>query len=165
MRTLTPAERRVLRAKAHRLHPFVSIGQHGLAPAVLREIDVALRAHELIKIRVFCDDRGERESLYVRICDELDAAPVQHIGKLLIVWRPAPAAEPAAGGGAPGRRAPSGKRERGRQPGPKPAPTGGKRRAAEVRLAAVPTRRRRKSAANGGATGNGTRQTRRRRSP
>ena len=83
MRTLTPAERRAFRAKAHPLHPVVSIGQHGLTPAVLHEIDVKLLAHELIKIRVFNDDRGEREALLARICDDLDAAPVQHLGKIL----------------------------------------------------------------------------------
>jgi RNA-binding protein YhbY len=67
MRTLTPAERRAFRAKAHHLHPFVSIGQHGLTPAVLHEIGIALAAHELIKIRVFNDDRAEREALLARI--------------------------------------------------------------------------------------------------
>ena len=94
MRTLTPTERRTLRAKAHPLHPFVTIGQHGLTPAVLHEIDVNLLAHELIKIRVFGDDRGERESLLARICTDLDAAPVQHLGKILTIWRPAPEPEP-----------------------------------------------------------------------
>jgi len=94
MRTLTPASRRALRAKAHHLHPFVSIGQHGLTPAVLHEIDVALTAHQLVKLRVFCDDRDEREALYARICADLDAAPVQHLGKTLTVWRPAPPPEP-----------------------------------------------------------------------
>ena len=79
-----------MRAKAHPLHPFVSIGHHGLTPAVLHEIDVNLLAHELIKIRVFGDDRGEREALLERICDDLDAAPVQHLGKILTIWRPAP---------------------------------------------------------------------------
>jgi putative YhbY family RNA-binding protein len=94
MRTLTPAERRAFRAQAHSLHPFVSIGQHGLTPAVLHEIDVNLIAHELIKIRVFNDDRDERESLLARICGDLDAAPVQHLGKILTIWRPAPPPEP-----------------------------------------------------------------------
>jgi putative YhbY family RNA-binding protein len=96
MRTLTPAERRAFRAQAHSLHPFVSIGQHGLTPAVLHEIDVNLIAHELIKIRVFNDDRDERESLLARICGDLDAAPVQHLGKILTIWRPAPPPEPVA---------------------------------------------------------------------
>lgn len=90
MQTLSSAERRALRAKAHHLHPVVSIGQHGLTPSVLHEIDVNLIAHELIKIRVFSDARGDRDAMLERICGELGAAPVQHVGKLLIVWRPAP---------------------------------------------------------------------------
>jgi putative YhbY family RNA-binding protein len=88
--SLTPPERRALRAKAHHLHPVVSVGQHGLTAAVLHEIDVNLIAHELIKVRVFNDDRAAREALLASICAELDAAPVQHIGKLFVVWRPSP---------------------------------------------------------------------------
>jgi RNA-binding protein len=90
MTSLTPPERRALRAKAHHLRPVVSVGQHGLTAAVLHEIDVNLVAHELVKVRVFDDDRAAREALMLSICAELDAAPVQHIGKLLIVWRPSP---------------------------------------------------------------------------
>ncbi|HEY7943475.1 MAG: YhbY family RNA-binding protein [Burkholderiales bacterium] len=90
MEPLAPARRRALRAKAHHLHPVVSIGQHGLTPAVLHELDVNLLAHELIKVRVFSDQRDERDTLLKRICDALGATPVQHIGKLLVVWRPAP---------------------------------------------------------------------------
>lgn len=96
MSTLTPIERRALRAKAHHLNPVVTVGQHGLTPAVLHEIDVALKAHELIKIRVLSDERELREAMLTRICAELEAAPVQHLGKLLIVWRKAPEPEPAA---------------------------------------------------------------------
>jgi putative YhbY family RNA-binding protein len=98
MNPLTPSQRRALRAKAHHLGPVVTIGHHGLTPAVLHEIDVALLAHELIKIRVLNDDRDERNALLERICAETGAVAVQHLGKLLIVWRPAPepeAAEPA----------------------------------------------------------------------
>ena len=93
--TITSAERRALRARAHRLHPVVAIGQHGLTPSVIREIDVNLRAHELIKVRAFSDIRGERDAMLGQICAKLGAAPVQHIGKLLILWRPAPK-EPVA---------------------------------------------------------------------
>jgi len=99
-----------LRAKAHPLHPFVSIGQHGLTPAVLHEIDVNLLAHELIKIRVFSDDRSERETLLARICSDLDAASVQHLGKILTIWRPAPPPEPEP------VKARSDRRSRGRAP-------------------------------------------------
>ena len=90
MTSLTPPQRRALRAKAHHLHPVVSVGQHGLTTAVLHEIDLNLIAHELVKVRVFNDDRVAREALLLSICAELDAAPVQHIGKLLVVWRPSP---------------------------------------------------------------------------
>jgi len=93
MPPLTPALRRELRARAHALHPVVAIGHAGLTESVLQEIDVALKAHELIKIRVHSDDRDVRESMLATACTTLDAAPVQHLGKLLIVWRPAPKKE------------------------------------------------------------------------
>src|SRR5690242_7226791 len=89
MEALAPARRRTLRAKAHHLHPVVSIGQHGLTPAVLHEIDLNLNAHELIKIRVWNDARAERDAMLAQICETLGAMAVQHLGKLLIVWRPA----------------------------------------------------------------------------
>lgn len=97
MLEISPHERRALRAQAHHLHPVVTIGQHGLTPTVLTEIDLALNAHGLIKVRVFLEDRNERESLLAEIADGLDAAPVQHIGKLFVLWRPQPepATEPA----------------------------------------------------------------------
>jgi putative YhbY family RNA-binding protein len=90
METLAPARRRALRARAHHLHPVVSIGHHGLTPAVLHELDINLLAHELIKVRVFSDLRDERDALLHRVCAALDATPIQHIGKLLVLWRPAP---------------------------------------------------------------------------
>jgi RNA-binding protein len=95
MNTLTPTERRALRARAHPLHPVVIVGHHGLTPAVLHEIDVALTAHELIKIRVTSDVRADRDALLATICAGMDAAPVQHLGKVLTVWRPKPPPEPA----------------------------------------------------------------------
>ena len=85
---LTPAERAALRAEAHGLNPVVMIGEAGLSESVLKEIASSLDAHGLIKVRVFGDDREERVAIYERICAELDAAPVQHIGKLLVLYRP-----------------------------------------------------------------------------
>lgn len=92
---LTPAERRVHRAEAHHLDPVVIIGGDGLTPAVQKEVDAALNAHGLIKVRVFGDDRAVREQIYQQLCDELNAAPIQHIGKLLVLWRPIPEKEKA----------------------------------------------------------------------
>ena len=90
---LTPAERRLHRADAHHLDPVVLIGGDGLTPAVKKEVDAALNAHGLIKVRVFGDDRAARELIYQELAAELHAAPVQHIGKLLVLWRPIPAKE------------------------------------------------------------------------
>lgn len=98
---LTPAERRALRVRAHHLQPVVMIGEAGLTPAVLKEIDGNLRSHELIKIRILGDDRRHREALIDEICRMLDAGPVQHIGKILVVYRPRP--EEAQVAPAPGR--------------------------------------------------------------
>ena len=85
---LTPAQRKVHRAEAHHLNPVVLIGGDGLTPAVQKEVDSALKAHGLIKIRVFKDDRAEREAIFLQLTDTLNAAPIQHIGKLLVIWRP-----------------------------------------------------------------------------
>ena len=90
MITLSAIQRRDLKARAHALHPVVMIGDAGLTPAVLREIDVSLKSHELIKIRVFGDDREARTALIDDISNRLDAALVQHIGKILVIYRPRP---------------------------------------------------------------------------
>lgn len=92
---LTPAQRKGHRAEAHHLEPVVMIGQDGLTDAVQREIDAALKAHGLIKVRVLGDDRTAREAMFQTLADRLDAAPIQHIGKLLVLWRPQPEKERA----------------------------------------------------------------------
>ncbi|HEY3597270.1 MAG TPA: YhbY family RNA-binding protein [Paraburkholderia sp.] len=81
-------QRAELRAQAHALKPVVLIGGEGLTDAVLAEIKVHLVAHQLIKIRVFGDEREERVAIYDGICERLGAAPIQHIGKLLVIWKP-----------------------------------------------------------------------------
>jgi putative YhbY family RNA-binding protein len=115
---LTPAQRRALKARAHHLQPVVMVGDAGLTPKVLREIDISLKSHELIKIRVLGDDREARAGMVEAICGPLAAAPVQHIGKILVIFRPRPdapgdndASRKAAGTGkktakAGGRKAP-----------------------------------------------------------
>ena len=87
---LTPAERKVHRAEAHHLDPVVMVGGDGLTAAVIKEADAALNAHGLIKIRVLGDDRAAREAMYLQLAEQLNAAPIQHIGKLLVLWRPQP---------------------------------------------------------------------------
>ncbi|HYE39877.1 MAG TPA: YhbY family RNA-binding protein [Ramlibacter sp.] len=87
---LSVAERKAHRAEAHHLDPVVMVGNEGLTPAVRKEADAALNAHGLIKVRVLGDDREAREAMFQQLCDTLNAAPIQHIGKLLVLWRPKP---------------------------------------------------------------------------
>ena len=88
MQKLTPVERSALRAEAHALKPVVIIGEAGLTPSVIKEISASLDSHGLIKVRVFGDDREMRKEIYDNICTELQAHPVQMIGKLLVIYRP-----------------------------------------------------------------------------
>ena len=87
---LTSTQRRALRTRAHSLHPVVMIGDTGLSATVLNEIDRNLASHELIKIRVFSAQHAMRAQWLGEICATLRAAPVQHIGKVLVVYRPLP---------------------------------------------------------------------------
>ena len=79
-----------LRARAHHLNPVVMVGQHGLTEAVIRETETALRAHELIKVRVLGDERDERLLIGEELCAATGAQLVQHIGKLLVLYRERP---------------------------------------------------------------------------
>jgi len=92
---LTPAQRKPHRAAAHHLDPVVMIGSDGLTAPVVAEVDAALKAHGLIKVRAASDDRAQREQWLESLADTLSAAPIQHIGKLLVLWRPLPDAEKA----------------------------------------------------------------------
>ena len=96
MKSLSTAERRLLKARAHALRPVVTVGNARLSAAVVKEIDISLKAHDLIKIRVTGDDRDLRQALLGEICNRTDASPVQHIGKTLVVYRenPEPATAP-----------------------------------------------------------------------
>ena len=86
--TLTTEQRKSLRASAHHLDPVVMIGSDGYTPAVHKELDAALSAHGLIKVRVLSDSREQRAAWFGDAADRLGAAAVQHIGKLLVLWRP-----------------------------------------------------------------------------
>jgi putative YhbY family RNA-binding protein len=120
---LTPAARQRLKGRAHRLDPVVMIGADGLTSAVLAEVERALKAHELIKIRVMGSDGDTRERFLGEICAATGASPVQHIGKILVVYRERPAAE-APPAGAPTRQ---------RKPRPGVRPGGSTPRQAKLR--------------------------------
>ena len=87
---LNSTQRRTLRARAHGLNPVVMVGDAGLTTPVLNEIHKNLVSHELIKIRVMADEHATRDRFLGEICTTLHAAPIQHIGKILVIFRPRP---------------------------------------------------------------------------
>ena len=91
---LTPAERKELKGRAHKLDPIVMIGAKGLTDEVVQEVELALKAHELIKVRAATDDRKMRETWMREICERLAADPVQQIGKVLVIYRENPREKP-----------------------------------------------------------------------
>ncbi|WP_374338060.1 YhbY family RNA-binding protein [Methyloversatilis sp.] len=107
MLTLTPDERRALRARAHPLKPVVMIAQNGLTAAVLKEIELALKSHELIKVRVFDAEREQRDAWLAETCETLGAAPVQRIGNILVLYRPNPEEHAEAEAPKPARKSPA----------------------------------------------------------
>lgn len=88
--TLTPRERQKLKARAHALEPVVQVGQAGVTDQVAKELDRALTAHELIKVKVTAADRDGREALCEDIVARAEAAEVQRVGKVLVLYRPRP---------------------------------------------------------------------------
>jgi putative YhbY family RNA-binding protein len=88
MLNLSVSQRLELKGRAHALKPVVIIGNAGLTPAVLDEIENSLKSHDLLKIRVMNDDREARDTMLTEICKTLKSGAVQHIGKILVIYRP-----------------------------------------------------------------------------
>ena len=88
--SLTPRERSHLKARAHALEPRVQVGHSGMTDAVAAEVERALKAHELIKVKILGDDRHERAEIAAAIASRTDSALVQSVGKVIVLWRPNP---------------------------------------------------------------------------
>jgi RNA-binding protein len=84
---LTAPERKALKAKAHKLDPVVQVGAKGLTDEVVAEIEVALKAHELIKVRAGSLERGDRDVLWKEILVRTGAEEVQQVGKIVVLYR------------------------------------------------------------------------------
>jgi putative YhbY family RNA-binding protein len=104
-RTLSAADRQALKARAHPLRPVVMVGAEGVTEGVLRELGVALAAHELVKVRVLEGNREDREAILAALCAAAEASPVQHIGKILVLFREQPQVADARAEERPPRRA------------------------------------------------------------
>ena len=87
---MTSQEKKLLKARAHKLDPIVFIGGKGLTDAVIAEIDFALKSHELIKVRAGTMDRHERDEAMSSICARTGAEAVQQIGKIFVLYRKKP---------------------------------------------------------------------------
>jgi RNA-binding protein len=85
--TLTPRQRAALKARAHALEPVVTVGQAGASDAVIAEVDRALTAHGLVKVKLTGADRETRAALTAAICDGAGAEAVQRVGRVLVLWR------------------------------------------------------------------------------
>jgi putative YhbY family RNA-binding protein len=88
MLNLSVSQRLELKGRAHALKPIVIIGNAGLTPSVINEIERSLKSHDLLKVRVMNDDRDMRATMMTEICELLNAGPVQRIGKILVIYRP-----------------------------------------------------------------------------
>jgi RNA-binding protein len=88
--TLTARERAGLKARAHKLEPVVQLGSSGVTDGVAVEVDRALTAHELIKVKI-TGEREERVAVGDDLCARTGAVAVHRVGKILILWRPRPA--------------------------------------------------------------------------
>ena len=88
--SLTPRQRSHLKGRAHALEPVVFVGQAGLSEPVVVELERALTAHGLIKVKLAGAGREDREALTKDICERTGAAAVQNVGRILVIWRPRP---------------------------------------------------------------------------
>lgn len=84
---MTPSERKAFKGRAHSLEPVVIIGAKGLTPEVLGEIERALKAHELIKVRAPTMERDDRDTCLKAICESTGAEAVQQVGKVFVLYR------------------------------------------------------------------------------
>jgi RNA-binding protein len=87
---LTARERAHLKARAHALEPVVQLGSAGATDAVVTEVDRALTAPELIKVKI-AGERNDRAATGDELCARTGATAVHRVGKILILWRPRPA--------------------------------------------------------------------------
>ncbi|MBS0289350.1 MAG: ribosome assembly RNA-binding protein YhbY [Proteobacteria bacterium] len=84
---LTRAFLKNLITKAHPLRPVVLIGHKGLTAQVHNEVDAALTAHELIKVRVNAPTREQRKNMVAELAKMHQAEVVQYVGHIVVLYR------------------------------------------------------------------------------
>lgn len=86
--SLSKKQKLAFKSQGHHLKVVVTIGSAGLTEAVLKELEVSLNHHELMKVKVAADDREERAELIAKLCEQLDAELIQSIGHVALIYRP-----------------------------------------------------------------------------
>jgi RNA-binding protein len=84
---LSAAEKKSLKARAHKLEPVVLIGTKGVTDDVVKEVNLALKVHELIKVRATTLERVARAQALQTLCERTGAESVQAIGKVFVMYR------------------------------------------------------------------------------
>ena len=84
---LTPAQKKHLKKLAHGLSPVVQVGGEGVSEGVLEAVGVALRDHELIKVRLGSGYEGPRSEAGTLLAEGSGAALCQVIGRVVVLYR------------------------------------------------------------------------------
>ncbi|WP_267220847.1 ribosome assembly RNA-binding protein YhbY [Dyella silvae] len=84
---LSPSQRRYLRSLAHDLHPVILLGAKGATEAVLKELDLALSHHELVKVKLSGGDKDERQQQIDYLAEGTRSESVQQIGHIVVLFR------------------------------------------------------------------------------
>ena len=84
---LTDAQRKYLRRLGHDRNPIVLVGQAGLGPNLVAELDRALTDHELVKVRARVGDRDQRDAILGELASATRSELVQRIGHVGLYYR------------------------------------------------------------------------------
>lgn len=88
MAALDSSQRKRLRGFAHALEPVVQVGKGGATAELIAQVDRALDAHELIKVR-FVAAKPEKRALIAELCARTGAMEAGTVGHVAILYRPA----------------------------------------------------------------------------
>ncbi len=84
---LTNSQIRYLRSQAHALKPVVMVGANGITESLMEELNIALSAHELIKVKVRAEEREDRDEMIEYLCNKSGAQKIQRVGHNLTLFR------------------------------------------------------------------------------
>jgi len=65
-------------------------GANGITDNLINEVNIALTAHELIKVKVSASDRKERAQMTEEICERTQSELINNIGHIAIIYRKNP---------------------------------------------------------------------------